>query len=147
MSGKSTTRTNRARANRDEAKREKFLAELAKSCNVSASCRVAGIGRQTAYDWREKDEAFALAWDGAEQEAVDRLEQEAWRRAVDGFEEPVFHQGEEVARVRKYSDKLIEILLKGHRPERFVDRIKAEHTGTIPVTFQFIRASDAPNAD
>lgn len=147
--GKRTTRTSRARA-RDErrlTKRDKFLAELAKSCNVSAACRIAGISRSAAYEWRESDVDFAKAWDEAEQEAADKLEAEAWRRAVEGVEEPVYHSGVKVGTVRKHSDRMLEILLKGHRPERFVDRIKAEHSGTVPVTFQFIRSPEAPDAD
>lgn len=124
MAGKirRTSRTNRAR--------ETFLKVLAEQCNVSEAARAAGIGRRTAYDWREADPEFTAAWDEAEQEAVDKLEKTAWERAT-GTDK---------------SDRMLEILLKAHRPEKFVDRIKAEHTGSVPVQFNFIRQPEAPDA-
>jgi hypothetical protein len=42
----------------------------------------------------------------------DALEREAWRRAVEGFDEPVHYQGEVVGYVKKYSDRMLELLLK-----------------------------------
>ncbi|WP_310533152.1 hypothetical protein [Novosphingobium sp.] len=72
---------------------------------MSDAARVAGIGRSTAYDWRADDPEFAKAWDDAEQEAADKLEAEAWRRAT----------------VDK-SDRMLEILLKAHRPDKFVEK-------------------------
>lgn len=139
MTVRRTDRTNRAR--------EKFLLVLAECCNVSEAARAAGIGRSTAYEWREADADFAAAWDAAEQEAADRLEREAWRRAVEGVDKPIVYQGEVTDTYKEYSDRMLEILLKGHRPERFVDRIKAEHSGSVPVTFNFIRQPEAPNGN
>lgn len=135
------------RTSRTDRAREKFIAVLAEQCNVSEAARAAGIGRTTAYEWRESDPTFAALWDEAEQVAADKLEREAWRRAHDGFEEPVYYQGDVVGTITKYSDRMLEILLKGHRPEKFVDRIKAEHSGSVPVTFNFIRQDEAPGAD
>ena len=42
-----------------------FCAALAETCNVGQACRAVGISRQTAYNWREADADFALAWDRA----------------------------------------------------------------------------------
>jgi hypothetical protein len=98
-------RTDRARA------REIFIQQLRETCNVSHAARCAGIGRRTAYDWREADPAFAADWDSAEQEAVDALELVARERAIDG------------------SDRMMEILLKAHRPEKYVERFKGEIGG------------------
>jgi hypothetical protein len=95
VSGK-TVRTDRAR--------EAFLAQLRHVPNVSAAARAAGMGRTAAYAWRDDDEEFASAWDEAVQESVDALEQVAWERA------------------QTTSDRLIEVLLKGHRPEKYTDR-------------------------
>lgn len=117
-----TVRTDRARA--------AFLRVLSESCNVSEAARAAKISRRSAYDWREADPEFAADWDEAEQIAADGLEQVAWDRA----------------KIDK-SDRMLEILLKAHRPEKFVDRIKAEHSGSVPVTFNFIRQAEAPNGD
>ena len=132
---------------RSDRAREKFISTLAEFCNVSEAARAAGIARSTAYAWRESEPAFAALWDEAEQAAADRLEREAWRRAVEGTDKPIYYQGDEVGTVKEYSDRLLEILLKGHRPEKFVDRIKAEHSGSVPVTFNFIRQPDAADSD
>ena len=78
-----------------------FLATLAQMANVRAACQAAGIARQTAYDRRAADEDFAALWAEAIEEAVDLLEAEAWRRAC----------GE--------SDRLLESLLRAHRPELY----------------------------
>ena len=59
----------------------------------------AGVGRSTAYLWRQEDPEFAAKWDEAVAEGIDRLESEAYRRAVAG------------------SDKLLIFLLERRRPE------------------------------
>ena len=57
------------------------------------------------------------------------MEREARRRGLEGWDEPVFYQGAQLATVRKYSDRMLELLLRGHRPERYKDRF--EHTGPV----------------
>ncbi len=111
-----TIRTDRAR--------EAFLGALRTTCNVSAACRSADISRTAAYAWRREDEAFALEWEDAEGEAIDQLEGVAYERAIGG-----------------QSDRLMEILLKGHRPERYVERQKLTHT--VEVTAVEWRVKDA----
>jgi hypothetical protein len=41
------------------------------------------------YELRKHDAGFAAAWEEAEERAADALEAEAWRRAVDGVQEPL----------------------------------------------------------
>ena len=93
-----------ARTDRTDRAREVFLEALRETCNVSHAARTAGIGRRTAYDWRDADPDFAAAWQEAEDEAVDKLEQVARERAIDS------------------SDRMMEILLKAHRPDKYVER-------------------------
>ncbi len=119
----------------DEA-RETFLATLAAACNVTAACRAAGICRQTAYQWREDDKAFAEAWKGALEEAVDGLEKEAWRRAVEGVDRPIVYQGAVTGTYREYSDRMMEILLKAHRPEKYIERTRSENLHAVAITIQ-----------
>jgi hypothetical protein len=108
-----TARTDRERARA----RQKFLKRLAETCNVSEASRVAGIARSTAHDWRGANGEFAKAWDEAIEQARDALEAEARRRAVEGWNEPVYQQGKKVGTIRRYSDRMLEVLLKGHRPQ------------------------------
>lgn len=119
----------RGRTVRTDRARELFISTLRESCNVSEAARMSGMSRRAAYDWREADSAFAQEWDEAEQEAADKLEREAWRRAVDGTDKPVTFQGVITATYKEYSDRMLEILLKAHRPEKFVEKVRNEHTG------------------
>jgi hypothetical protein len=108
-----TARTDLARARA----REKFLKRLAETCNVSDAARVAGIARSIAYDWKAADSAFEQAWNEAIETARDALEAEARRRAVEGWKEPIFQGGRQVGEIHRYSDRMLEVLLKGHRPQ------------------------------
>jgi hypothetical protein len=114
---------------RVKAKKEKFLEVLRATCNVSESAIAARIRRRLAYQWRDKDEEFRAAWDDAEQEATDALEREAWRRAVEGVDKPVTFKGEITDTYKEYSDRLLEMLLRGHRPHKYKDRVSAEVSG------------------
>ena len=91
----------------------RFLEAFRASANVRLACQAAGIDRKTAYRERDKDAAFAEAWDSAKEDAVDTLEAVVFQRA------------------RQASDTLAIFLLKAHRPhvyrERIDIRIDASH--------------------
>ena len=112
-------------------KRKLFLEVLARSSSVTEAARAVGLTRQEACRHYDQDEAFAAAWRSALDEATDRLEQEARRRALEGSEEPVFYHGKECARVRRYSDSLLLALLKAERPEKYKDRVASELSGEL----------------
>ena len=92
-----------------------FLEALARTCNVTASCEIAGLPRETAYYWRSHDLDFSEAWDDALDRGLDALEDEVMRRAKDGVVEPVFHDGKVVGEKRRYSDGLAMFILKSRR--------------------------------
>lgn len=106
-----------------------FLDALRDGRSVTAACIDAGIGRRTAYEWREQDEEFRHAWDDAVEEGTDRLEDEAHRRARDGVNKPIYQGGKRVGEIREYSDTLTIFLLKARRPDKFKDRVANEHSG------------------
>jgi len=106
-----------------------FLEKLAECGCVSMAAAEAGIGRRQCYQLREQDQAFRELWDEALEIATDFLEHEARRRAVDGVLEPVVSKGEVVTHVRKYSDKLLEVLLRAHRPDKFNERLSGAGDG------------------
>lgn len=99
--------------------REKFLNELAATANVSRASLVAGFTPRAAYNWRKADSDFAAAWEEAVQIGICALEDEAVRRAAEGYTEPVFYQGAPIAEVRKYSDSLLMFLLQGRAPDKY----------------------------
>ena len=115
------------RTTRTAAKRSQFLARLTDCGSISAAARDCDIPRQTLYDWRAADPAFAAAWDHAREIGLDALEDEAIRRAVIGDELPAFFSGGKRIVPRKYSDLLLMFLLRHRRPNRY-----AEQTGPDP---------------
>lgn len=96
-----------------------FLDRLRETANVSAAARAAGKSRSSAYQLRQQDADFRAAWDEALEEALDMLEAELWRRALEGVARPVFYGGKCCGVIRSYSDQLGMFLLKAHRPERY----------------------------
>lgn len=58
-------------------------------------------------------------------------EDELFRRAVEGTEEPVYHLGKQVDTVRKYSDRLLELLLKSNDPEKYSDKHQVAVSGQV----------------
>lgn len=103
-------RSNRTLAG-NRHKMDAFLEALAASGNVYVACKRSGVPRRTAYDWRKRWKTFADEWQDALDDALDKLEGEAWKRA------------------KVQSDRLIMFLLKAHRPELYSDRVKMEHSG------------------
>lgn len=105
-----------------------FLAELRQCGNVRAACYRAKVERSTVYRARKEDPEFAEAWKSALEDAIDSLEAEAWRRARDGNRKLVLFQGKPVKVGRRnlieveYSDTLMTLLLKAHRPDKFRER-------------------------
>ena len=82
------SKTKRRRIQRDpqiqKRHRERFLAALASGSSPTRAAKKAGIGRSTLYEARSKDREFARAWDDGVMEGIDRLEDEALRRATKG---------------------------------------------------------------
>jgi hypothetical protein len=95
--------------------------------NVQRACLLAGLSRRVAYAWKRADQAFAQAWNEALDRGADALEDEAVRRAHEGVLKPVFQNGAKVGEERVYSDRLLEVLLKAHRPWKYRENVKVEH--------------------
>ena len=120
MTAKRQTRT-RTRAHAIWVKA--FLTQLSINGNVSAACDAANISRDLVYDKRKDDPVFKAQWDTALEIACDSLEAEAWRRAVNGVNSAIYSQGKYVADEVKYSDTLMQTLLKAHRPAKYRETI------------------------
>src|SRR5437879_1392257 len=74
-------------------KQERFLKALGDHGVVKLACKVAGISRQTYYDWRNQDEAFKARLPVAYEERNDTLEYAAYTQAVEGIPSYVVSQG------------------------------------------------------
>ncbi len=101
---------------------DRFLERMRKSGNVGLSCAAAGIKRRQVYRWRDKFATFAKEWIDAKDDAVDKLDAEAWKRGTDGK-----------------SDRLLMFLLKAHRRDVYGDRqeldIKSENEHVMRIEY------------
>ena len=85
-----------------------FLAAFRATGNVRLACKATSVGRSSHYRWLEKDPEYREAFELAKEDAADILEAEAYRRAVEGVEEPVgWYKGVPGGMVREYSDILL----------------------------------------
>jgi hypothetical protein len=104
-----------------------FLQELlANGGLVAHACKRARLERRTVYNWRKADIGFATQWDEVIDLCVEAAELECRRRAIEGVDEPVYHKGELIDTVRKFSDVLLIFFLKAHRPEKYRERIQID---------------------
>lgn len=111
--------------------RETFLLSLADTCSISASAKKAGVSRQTLYEWKAADDEFAKAWDTALDKAADMLEDVAVARATKGTLKPVYQGGVKVGTIREHSDRLLEVLLKAHKPGKYRDKSDVNLSGSV----------------
>ena len=124
-----------------------FIERLKATGNVTLAAIGAGVNRQHAYRTRNRNKTFRRRWDEALEQTVDLLEGEARRRAT-GISRDIYYAGEVVGEESVYSDTLLIFLLKAHRPAKFRDNVKVEHsggmevTGDRKVTFEFVRPSE-----
>lgn len=125
-----------------------FLAALREVPVISRACAAVNIERSTAYRAAEADPTFQQAWDDAIEEGIDKAEQEAFRRAVEGTDKGVWHQGMLVGSERVYSDALMALILKGRRKAVYAER--KELTGAdgaaLPAS-QVVIATGVPVVD
>lgn len=101
----------------EEAKRI-FLETLAATGSVVAGAAAADRSKWTVYQWAERDPAFAARWDKALTRGLGVIEKEAFRRAVEGREEPLVRGDKVVGTVRRYSDHLLGLLMRLNANDR-----------------------------
>lgn len=103
-----------------QARKQAFIDALRVHGIIREAARQASPGSATGavrsfYAEREADPEFRQAWDDAITESNASLEREAYRRAVEGYEEHRQHGG--VTSVyRKYSDSILALMLRARVP-------------------------------
>lgn len=111
----------KGRTIRTARRRKRFLEYLESTGHVLRSAAAAHASIRAFYRWREDDPGFAADWEAALECAIDRLEDEAFRRALEGVEVPVYYQGKPVGALSRYSDRLLIFLLTRLRAKRYQD--------------------------
>ena len=89
------------------ARKLRFLDELARHGNVRVAAARCGVSRSGAYLARHRDAAFSDAWRAALVLGRDRAVEEMAERAIEGWQEPVFYRGRQVAVRRRYDARLL----------------------------------------
>lgn len=116
-----------------------FLAEYRDGPNESPfsqrhAYNKAGIHRQTLIAWRGDHKFFDALVSSIQEEMVDSMRAEAYRRSVIGVEEPVFYQGVRTDKVVKYSDGLLQFTLMGYDAKFRAKDVNMNVSGTLDST-------------
>jgi hypothetical protein len=128
--------TKKQKQDRTSVMQAVFLAAFSKTGNIQKSAKIAKISRADHYRWSKEDEAYQVKFDQAQSEAITYLEDIAIQRATEGWKEPVYYKGEDVGKVRKFSDALLMFMLKGAAPNKYRERIDQNHSGAISQTIE-----------
>lgn len=99
------------------------------------------------YYWTENDPWYRRRFEIAYRNVCASIEDVATQRAVHGTERPVFHDGKIVGYETVYSDRLMELLLKGAMPAKYRDRrVDMQHAGEIEHKTTYVIHRAAPDA-
>lgn len=142
---------NPGRSIRSRQTEEVFLDGLRAGHTIAVAAYSIGVSRDTVVGWRKASEAtrdpntgvctddFADRWESAIEAGTDLIEQEAIRRATEGYERPVYQGGQLVGTTTEYSDTLMNLVLRGRRPQRY-NTERHEHSGpggkSIPMSME-----------
>jgi len=118
-----------------------FLAAFAATCSIDGAAAAAKVPREHHYDWKNRDATYRAAFEAVQDQAAQRLEDEAVRRALEGVKRPMFYRGKAVKTGRgrsartvyevEYSDQLLITLLKRFRPALYREHTTTEVLGSI----------------
>ncbi len=116
-----------------EPRKIAYILALAHLGNRSRAAQAIGITPLVPWRWRQEDDLFREAYNRAMECAAELMENEMFRRAAEGVLEPVFQGGKLIGSLRKYSDTLLIFGLKGAMPDKYADRVKNEHSGSVDI--------------
>lgn len=95
----------------------------------------AGIHRTTLINWRHDHKLFDSLMEAVQEEMIDTLRAEAYRRAVVGVDEPLVHQGVKTGdTVKKYSDGLLQFTLMGYDAKFRAKDVNMNVSGSLEST-------------
>jgi len=106
------------------ARLDDFLLNLAETADVATAAERSGLHRSSLYRLRATRPAFLRRWDEALHLGTERLQDKAMRHALQGVERPVWYAGQQVGTATQHDHRLLQFLLKAHRPEIY-DRDRA----------------------
>ncbi len=131
-----------------------FLSAYRQTGVIRQAAESAQVDRTNHSRWLRESPDYAKAFDEAKRDAVDTLEIEARKRAIDGLRSYKFHHGMPIQNPlwkegdpeeekwyyeTSFSDRLLELLLRAHRPEVYRDHQSIEVAGEFQVEQQLRR--------
>lgn len=133
---------NKGKRKFNSRRKQIFIDTLRETASAMKAAEAAGICVDTAYAARNEDLEFRARWEEAVEVALDQLLGEAYRRSMRGVDEPVVQGGQWVeyednegetkrVTITKYSDRLLEVLLKFRYADQLADRVKV--TTEVPL--------------
>ena len=106
-----------------EDRQRHFIEALADTGSVHAACRAVNMSQGGAYHLRPQRgaESFRAAWQAAIDLGVQRIEDVAMDRALNGVDVPVYSYGKLVGTRTTYNDRLLMFMLRNRAPDRFTE--------------------------
>jgi len=100
-----------------------FIEALADTGSVASACKAVNMSTVGAYYLRRQPgaEEFRTAWNKALDLGVQRIEDVAMDRALNGVEEPLYSYGALIGTRTRYNDRLLMFMLRNRAPHRFAD--------------------------
>lgn len=111
-----------------------FIRALAECGCVRDACRRVGMSPESAYELARRPDAqsFRVAWEIAMDNAVRRVGDEAFSRAIHGVAVPHFYKGELVGEHRRYDERLTMFILRYRDPIRYGKHLdRSDYTGHV----------------
>ncbi len=124
----------------------RYLAAYAIAGTPTRASQAAGVGVQRHSYWLANDAAYADAFQLASAMAAELLESEARRRALLGYQRPIYQRGVLVGYEQRYSDTLMLALLQANMPAKY-GRTSVDHRHSGAVASVHVDVRDLSDAD
>lgn len=111
-----------------------FIRYLAECGCVIEACRRVGLSSEAVYELARRPDAqsFRLAWEIAMENAVRRVGDNAFSRALNGIAIPHYYKGELVGEHRRWDERLTMFILRYRDELRFGKHLdRAEYSGHV----------------
>ena len=110
--------------------RKEFIRVYSITGSVADGAAYVGVTVETVYNYRNTHPAFMTIMEKHRRRFRLQLEQAAHKRGVEGWLEPVYGKEARIGTVRRFSDRMLELLLKKNVPA-FTDKLEVESHGTV----------------
>jgi hypothetical protein len=109
----------------------RYLAAYAIAGTPTRAAQAAGVSSRRHDAWVASDPAYGDAFLLAQAMAAELLESEARRRALLGYQRPIYQRGVLVGYETRYSDTLMLALLQANMPAKYGRTVSVQHSGAV----------------